>query len=79
MINIAKDVGGLANVLLLSFSLFVYPISNFSFFLRAINRLYLARTKDNKLFQKNKKKDQFQIDKFFEEYSDNSTNMNKKK
>jgi len=50
MINIAKDVGGLANVLLLSFSLFVYPISNFSFFLRAINRLYIARTKDNKLF-----------------------------
>lgn len=79
MINIAKDVGGLANVLLLSFSLFVYPISNFSFFLRAINRLYIARTKDNKLFQKNKKKDQFQIDKFFEEYSDNSTYMNKKK
>jgi hypothetical protein len=40
LINLGKDVGGLANLLLLTFSLAVYPFSNFSFFLKAINKLY---------------------------------------
>jgi hypothetical protein len=57
LINVAKDVGGLANILLLFFSLIIYPVSNFSFFLKAINKLYFARTKDNKLFKALKQKD----------------------
>jgi len=79
LINVAKDVGGVANVLLLTFSLVVYPFSNFSFFLRAINKLYFARTKDSKLFKSLNEKDNKRINLFFEQYSDGSTYVKKKK
>ena len=51
LINLGKDVGGLANLLLLTFSLAVYPFSNFSFFLKAINKLYFLWTKESKLLR----------------------------
>ena len=51
LINLGKDVGGLANLLLLTFSLAVYPFSNFSFFLKAINKLYFLWTKESKLIR----------------------------
>ena len=45
-----KDIGGLTNVLLVFFSVMVYPFANYSFVLRSIKRLYLAKTKDKLLF-----------------------------
>ena len=79
MINLGKDVGGLANLLLLTFSLAVYPFSNFSFFLKAINKLYFLWTKESKLLRPLNIKDYKLINKFFEEYSDGSTYIKKKK
>ncbi len=57
LINLGKDVGGLANLLLLTFSLAVYPFSNFSFFLKAINKLYFLWTKESKLLRPLNNKD----------------------
>ena len=52
----AKDIGGMTNVLLVFFSIIVYPMANHSFMIRAIKRFYFVRTKDKKLFEYNKKK-----------------------
>jgi hypothetical protein len=48
--DIARDVGGVANVLLLFFSIVTSPFASYSFMTKAISRLYYARTKDNNLF-----------------------------
>lgn len=50
-IDVAKDVGGLTNVLVVIFSLTNYPLANFSSLLKAIKRLYFVRSKDEKLFK----------------------------
>ena len=67
LINLGKDVGGLANLLLLTFSLAVYPFSNFSFFLKDINKLYFIWTKESKLLRPLNNKDNKVINLFFEE------------
>ena len=51
LIEVAKDVGGLTNVMVVIFSLLNMPFANFSSFTKAIKRLYFAKTKDNKLFK----------------------------
>ena len=48
--DIARDVGGVANALLLFFSVAASPFASHSFITKAISRLYFAKTKDNKLF-----------------------------
>ncbi len=51
LIDVAKDVGGLTNVMVVILSLLNMPFANFSSFTKAIKRLYFAKTKDNKLFK----------------------------
>lgn len=48
--DIARDVGGVVNVLLLFFSIVISPFASHSFLTKAISRLYYARTKDINLF-----------------------------
>jgi hypothetical protein len=51
---VVKDVGGLANVLIVIFSLTNYPLANFSSLVKAIERLYFAKSKDKNLFKPKK-------------------------
>jgi hypothetical protein len=74
-IGIAKDIGGLTNVLLVMFSLLIYPMANYSFFLRAIKRLYFAKTSDKKLFEFYKKKHNHIFQNFYEKYDCNLTDF----
>jgi hypothetical protein len=46
------DVGGIYQCLILVIFCTNFPISRFSFFLKAIKRLYLARTRDDHIFGK---------------------------
>jgi hypothetical protein len=53
-IDVVKDVGGLANVLIVIFSLTNYPLASFSSLVKAIERLYFAKSKDKNLFKPKK-------------------------
>jgi len=78
LIEVAKDCGGLTNVMIVIFSLLNMPLANFSSFTKAIKRLYFAKTKDSTLF---KSKDQNlgkYIEKFYKYYGDDDWIKNKK-
>jgi hypothetical protein len=46
------DLGGVIEVLLIVFNVMFLPISEHSFNLKAIKKLFMARTKDDDLFIK---------------------------
>lgn len=46
LIEMLALIGGLSLVLYYVLDLLLYPIASHSFFMRALKRLYLARTKD---------------------------------
>jgi hypothetical protein len=70
LIEVAKDCGGLINVLIVMFSLLNMPMANFSSFTKAIKKLYLAKTKDSSLFRnKDRDLDKY-IEKFYNGYGD---------
>jgi hypothetical protein len=52
LLDLIGDLGGVLEVIIAFFGLFIYPISEFSFFLTALERLFLARTVDKTLFKK---------------------------
>jgi hypothetical protein len=68
-----KDVGGLTNVLVVIFSLTNYPLANFASLIKAIERLYFARSKDKNLF-KPKKNHQEKFNQFFDKFGDFTSN-----
>ena len=55
--DLLGDLGGVTEVIMIIFGFILYPISEHSYTLKAIKRLYLARTNKNGLFleEKNKK------------------------
>ena len=50
-INLAEDIGGIVQSLSVIFSVFLLPISAFSFNLRAIKNLFLVRTSESNLLK----------------------------
>ena len=46
------DLGGVFEILVLIFGFFVNPISEHSFTMKALEKLYLAKTKQTDLLQK---------------------------
>ena len=50
LIDLLGDLGGVTEVIMLMFGFFLYPISEHSYVMRATSRMFLAKTKDNKLF-----------------------------
>lgn len=50
--DILGDLGGVIEILMIVLGTFLYPISEHSFILKALQKLYLARTKDAKLLYK---------------------------
>ena len=56
MLDLLGDLGGIVEVILICFFLFITPISEHSFYLKAAHRLFWARTKDKHFFKKAKEK-----------------------
>ena len=52
--DLLGDLGGVLEILTLVAGFFVLPISEQSFYLKAVSELYLAKTKDKSLFLKKK-------------------------
>ena len=46
------DLGGVIEIILLVFGMFLLPIAKHSFILKATKKLYLARTKEESIFEK---------------------------
>jgi hypothetical protein len=52
LLDFIGDLGGVFEILVSFFSFFIMPISEHSFILKALSKLFLARTSDAKLFVK---------------------------
>jgi len=50
LLGVLGDLGGVTEVIMLFFGFFLQPISEHSFLLQAIKKLFLARTNDDDLF-----------------------------
>lgn len=57
LLDVLGDLGGVTEVIMLLFGFFLYPISEHSFILQALRRLYKARTKDDTIFRKDEEID----------------------
>jgi hypothetical protein len=44
-------LGGITNVMMILFGFFLFPISEHSYVLKAAKKLFIARSKDKKLFK----------------------------
>ena len=49
--NLLGDLGGVVRVLLTIFGVLFYPINQYLFVINMAKKLYMARTKENDLFQ----------------------------
>jgi len=49
VLDLLGDLGGVLEIITLIIGFFIYPVSEFSFILKAAKRLYLVRTNDDKL------------------------------
>lgn len=44
------DIGGVSEVFIFMLGIFIIPFSKFSFVLKAVQKLFLAKTKDGNIF-----------------------------
>jgi hypothetical protein len=51
-LDLLGDMGGLVDLMISFFGLALFPISKFSFILKAMEKLYLVSLKDNSILQK---------------------------
>lgn len=54
--DLLGDLGGVLEIVLITFGFFINNISEHSFYTNAISKLYKANTKDEQLFGKKKQK-----------------------
>ena len=52
VLDLLGDLGGVIEIIILAFGIFIFPISRHSFYTAALKRMFMARTKDPKLFKK---------------------------
>ena len=52
--DLIGDLGGVLEVLISGFGLFLFPISTHSFVLKILEKLFLARTSDKNIFSRAK-------------------------
>lgn len=55
IIDLMGDLGGVMEIVMVAFGIFMYGISEHSFYTRAIKKFYKVKTSDNKLFLTKKK------------------------
>jgi len=51
ILDLLGDTGGIFEVVMLLFGWLMFPISEYSFILKAAKRLFLARTTDHEMFE----------------------------
>lgn len=49
--DLLGKLGGITNVMMLLFGFFLYPISEHSYVLKVAKKLFIARTRDSKVFK----------------------------
>ena len=54
LFELIGDLGGITEVVMLCFGFFLYSVSEHSFVLKAVKKLFKARTKDPNLFKRKK-------------------------
>ena len=54
-LDLLGDLGGVTEVIMICFGFFLYPISEHSFTLKAIRKLFLVRTREENLFLRDEK------------------------
>jgi hypothetical protein len=54
IMDLIGDLGGVFEVIITIFGIFVFPMSQHSFVMKALEKLFLARTLDNSMFVKTK-------------------------
>ena len=52
-VDLLGDLGGVAEIVIFVFGVFLLPVSEHSFVIKALERLYLASTIDENLFSYN--------------------------
>ena len=55
ILNLISELGGITKVVMFVFGFFLYPIAEHSFTLKALKKLYLAKSKDPILMKMSKK------------------------
>ena len=55
ILNLISELGGISKVIMFVFGFFLYPIAEHSFTLKALKKLYLAKSKDPILMKTSKK------------------------
>lgn len=50
-LDLLGDLGGVTEIITLAFGIFLLPISEHSFYVAALKKMYMARTKDDTLFR----------------------------
>ena len=53
ILDFMGDLGGVLEVVMVTFGIFLNGISEHSFYTRAIKKFYSAKTRDDKIFRKN--------------------------
>ena len=53
-LDLLGDLGGVTEVVMICFGIFLFPISEHSFYMKAIKKLFLARTSEGNFFDKQK-------------------------
>jgi hypothetical protein len=56
LFDLLGDLGGVTEVIMLCFGFMLYPISEHSFYLKAITKLFIAKTSSESLFRTKKVK-----------------------
>jgi hypothetical protein len=56
LLDLLGDLGGVTEVMMIVFSFLLLPISEHSYIVKAMKKLYIARTRDEDLFMKPKEK-----------------------
>jgi hypothetical protein len=54
LLDLLGDLGGVTEVIMIVFGLFIFPVSEHSFIIKAVKKLYMAKTKNDKLFKLSK-------------------------
>ena len=66
MLGVLGDLGGIFEVTMIVFGFFLFPVSEHSFILKAARLLYYARTRDQKLLDKQISEKEEKLEKFLD-------------
>ena len=59
LLDLLGDLGGVTEVIMICFGIFIYPISEHSFVIKALKKVYMAKTNDRDLFEDKYAKEEF--------------------